>query len=95
MAIVSDVLLGRWMHLRSCREPLVGSIFAGILSGLLYAIAQGVGGDSGLWIVFVSRLFLGFTRGLKRFVYFAYTDRNQHFPLVHLYSAYQQLHFPG
>ncbi|XP_065058261.1 major facilitator superfamily domain-containing protein 8-like isoform X2 [Rhopilema esculentum] len=51
------------MHLRSCREPLIGSIFAGILSGLLYAIAQGVGGDNGLWIVLVSRLFLGFTRG--------------------------------
>ena len=53
------------MNLRPSREPLLCSMLAMMLSGLVYAMAQGIGGSNGLWTVLISRIFLGFVRGNK------------------------------
>ena len=51
------------MSFRPNREPLLGSMFVMIVSGLIYAFAEGIGGMNGRWAVLVSRVFLGMARG--------------------------------
>ena len=58
------------MNLRPSREPLLCSMLAMFLSGLVYAMAQGIGGSNGLWTVLISRIFLGFVRGNEKIAAF-------------------------
>ena len=62
-AIAGDFCFGIWLRYRPNREPMIGSIFVSILSPIIFAFAQGIGGKMGLIAVLISRLLLGFTRG--------------------------------
>ena len=60
--LLGDVLLGKWMAVRSCKEPLMFSSVCLMVAGILYFYAQ-VMGSLGPIFVLLSRSVYGLNRG--------------------------------